>query len=380
MTGLFPQQHGVIALSQKEFTDFRAGGSKASWTLASHMSKLGYHTAAYGKSHLGDQTSYGFKEGKESGPHDDRETFALAEAFLSRQAKTDEPFFLWLAPKQPHVPLLPEQEWLELYDPSKLTLPTNFRESPLSQSIFNQGLPGEHFYRDSGYRRNLDKLPSGPPRDRDLMRRYLQVYYAVVSHLDHQIGQFVKQLHDNELFENTIIFYVSDNGYHLGSHGLGNKITMHEESVRVPMFVTGPGLVKTARTNSLVSTVDLFPTLLELAGATNIPEHLMGKSLVPVLKNPTRSVHDVVFSECVGVDGRPGQGHRMARSETHKYVLTGIDEEYLFDLRANPSETVNCVDEPSERATFERLRTKLAEWMKSIGDRPISAAQTGPDE
>jgi arylsulfatase A-like enzyme len=371
MTGLFPQQHGVIALDKRAFQNrYWDGKPHASRSLPRLLGQAGYHSAAYGKSHLGPPKNYGFDEGKEMGPHDDRDTFARVASFVAERAASDKPFFLWLAPHQPHVPLLPQQRWLDLYDPETLTLPANFRASPLKSSINNQGVPGAHYYRDSRYVRNVGKLPAGPPRERDVMRRFVQAYYAVVSHLDHQIGQFVTQLKDAGLWENTVLIFLSDNGYHLGSHGLGNKITMHEESVSVPMFALGPGIAP-GRSPSLVSSLDLYPTLLALAGA-EIPEWSMGQSLLPIFQNPQASVRQTVFSECVGVNGKPGDGHRMAYDGRHKLVLTGTNQFHLFDHKTDPSELRNLIEGAEHAPVREKLETELAAWMRQIGDRQIN--------
>ena len=369
MTGLFPQQHGVIALNKVAFQNrFWKGKPEAARSLPRLLSVAGYHTAAYGKSHLGAPTNFGFDEGKVIGPHNDTQTFARLDGFVKERAASDKPFFLWLAPHQPHVPLLPEQRWLDLYDPEKLSLPANFRASPLKESINNQGVPGEAYYRDSRYLRNVGKLSAGPPRNSEVMKRFVQAYYAVISHLDHQVGQLVEQLKAAKVWDNTVFIFLSDNGYHLGSHGLGNKITMHEESVSVPMFACGPGVASGKRSQTLVSSLDLYPTLLELAGV-DIPDWSMGHSLIPVLRSPQSSVRETVFSECVGVKGKPGDGHRMAYDGRYKLVLTGTNEAYLFDHHNDPGELRNLIDTPEQATIRERLQGKLATWMERIGDR-----------
>ena len=369
MTGLYPQQHKVVALAHQNFSPYRSGGSKANLTLASQLNTLGYRTVAYGKSHLGDQKDYGFTEGEETGPHDDVDTFAHVASFVASDRAKEGPFFLWVAPNQPHVPLLPDQRWLDLYKTDSLELPKNFRITPFSKSINNQGLPGEDFYRDSKYINNWKELPAGPSRDQDIMRGFIHAYYAVISHLDHQIGTMVDQLNDSGLWENTVFFFLSDNGYHLGSHGLGNKITMHEESVRVPMFAVGPGVVKGERSSALVSSLDLYPMILKIAGIESVPKHAMGVPLQRILKDPKASVREVVFSEGVGVNGLPGQGHRMAKSARYKYVLTGTDEEYLFDQEADPAELTNLIQNDDFRIQRRLLRQQLRSWMTQIGDR-----------
>ncbi len=370
LTGLYPQQHQVVALARENFAGFQAGGAKADLTLASQLESLGYRSVAYGKSHLGDPTTFGFTEGEETGPYDDTETFARVEEFIASN-RAQQPFFLWVAPRQPHVPLLPDPVWLDLYETDSLELPSNYRVAPLELSINNQGLPGEDYYRDSEYVRNWRQLPAGPPRTPEVMRAFIHAYYAVISHLDHQIGAMVDQLKLAGLWKSTVLFFLSDNGYHLGSHGLGNKITMHEESVRVPMFVVGLGIPKGSRTSALVSSLDLYPTLLRMAGSKSIPDHVMGKPLQPVFRDPHTEIREVVFSEGVGVGALAGQGHRMARSERYKYVLSGTNEAFLFDLEKDPEELTNRVDDPVLNKVRDALHKELLTWMKRIGDRTL---------
>ena len=203
------------------------------------------------------------------------------------------------------------------------------------------------------------------------MRSFIKAYYATISHLDHQVGEMVKNMEQLGLKDNTLIIFLSDNGYHLGNHGLGNKITMHEESVRVPMFVNWSQLpVKGKRSGSLVSSLDLYPTLLDLAGAP-LPNHIMGKSLLPIFKDENAKVRDLVFSECVGVGAKPGEGHRMVRSVKWKYILTGKNEEFLYNQDKDPYELTNSKENPELTNILKELKGSLSKWMERIGDRKI---------
>lgn len=375
MTGRFPQQHGVISLDSQAFAPFYSDAIHGDETLASQLSQAGYETAFFGKSHLGKPTSYGFQQGNELS--DDRQSFQQATAFAKSRRDATRPFFLWLAPHQPHVPLFPEPRWLDLYPPGSIHLPPNFLIQPDGQSVNDQGVPGKPYFRDSEYRNNLDRLPAGPPRDEATMLAFTRAYYAVVSRLDEMTGQFIDELRNEGMLENTIVFYLADNGYHLGSHGLGNKITMHEESVRIPMFAFGAGVSAGLQTNALVSTLDLYPTVCALAGASLPTDEVspalgppMGRSLLPLLENPDGPHRETVFSECVGVGGKQGQGHRMARGTRWKLVLSGADEEFLFDQQEDPFELVNRIDDPALDSVRRTLREQLSSWMKSIGDRP----------
>ncbi len=375
MTGLYPQQNGVTFLNHKPFvTHYSGDGEKKSQTLPSLMSKAGYYTVAYGKSHLSPFLAHGFDEGEVTPRANDKVTFQKAETFIAERSASSQPFFLWLATHQPHIqswsgkdPFLnPEQKWLDLYDLETLSLPVNFRKFPLSESIYNQGAPGEHEYRDQQFM--AAGLRAGPPRDAAYLRRFIQHYYAVVSHLDHQIGKLVQQMKEVEVWENTVLILMSDNGYHLGSHGLGNKLTMHEESVRVPTFAVGPGIARGKRSQALVSSIDLYPTILTLAGA-EIPEWAMGKDITPLFSNPDATVRQSVFSEGIGVS-RLREGHRMVFDGRYKLVLSGTNELYLFDHKNDPAELINQFNNPGYKKVAEQLQSDLVEWMRSIGDRP----------
>lgn len=369
MTGLYPQQHGLIALQSAAFTPYRRGGARSAQALAVRLAEAGYATGFFGKSHLGAPAEYGFAAGQEMG-YDSAPMFAAAAEFVRAHRSAGRPYFLWIAPHEPHVPLYPEPEWLDRYPPGSVSLPANYRRAPVAESLNNQGRPGESLHRDSAYRRNLDELPAGPPRDEDTMRAFTRAYYAVTSRLDAEVGRFGDLLRESGELERTMVFFLSDNGYHLGSHGLGNKITMHEESVRIPCFVWGAGIPGGRRSDALVSSLDLYPTLLELGGATPPPLAPAGLSLVPLLTRSAPWPRQVVHSECVGVGGTAGQGHRMARDQRWKLVLSDADEEFLFDLAEDPHELRNLRAVASATAELRRLRGELSGWMRRQGDRP----------
>jgi arylsulfatase A-like enzyme len=388
MSGVYPQQHGSVSL-------FRGGFLKSVIkehrfaTLPEVLGKAGYHSALYGKSHLGlgDPTTFGFTEGREIGDVNDDEIFAEADKFLQREAKSGRPFLLWLTPHNPHLPLTAPQRFKDLYKDAEIKLDPNWREAPLMHSFFNQAGAGDIEFRDGRnlvYPRAPAGATGGPPRNESQMKEVIKAYYADISCLDEQIGRLVDQLKAAGLYENTYILYLADNGYHLGNHGLGNKITMHEESVRVPMFIHSPLLpVKHAKSDALVSSLDVYPTLLELAGAK--PQTpLMGKSLRPILEQPTATVRDHAISECVGPpDRRLGTGHRMVRTDHLKYILSSSDEEAFFDLSSDPYELKNLIADPAQKDEIELHSKLLHEWSASVGEKrmPMSEAKmTKPAE
>jgi len=367
LTGVYPQQNGSVGLSADGFqkTVLQEGTYR---TPAQVLGSRGYQTGFSGKSHLGDPQAYGFLEGAEFGDTSDDPSFEAATQFVRHRIADRAPFFLWLATKQPHIPLLPEQEWIDLYKNREIALDPNFRVSPPEGSLYNQGLPGESYYRDSGARHNYGEASAGPPRDQEEMKKFITGYYATISRLDHQVGQLIEVLEEGGILDNTAILFLSDNGYMLGNHGLGNKITMHEESVRIPMFLRWGGLPqKGIRTDELVSSLDLYPTLMDIAGVEK-PEWLEGRSLLPLCENPEKPLREYVASECVGVGGEVGTGHRMIRSKEWKYILTGVNEEALFNEVEDPYEMNNFAESEEHREVLNQMRRWMAEWMDRVGD------------
>lgn len=281
-----------------------------------------------------------------------------------------------MAPRQPHVPLIPDEKWLKLYDTAQISIGENFRESPQMLSMFNQGLPGEFFFRDSDYTHNWNNLPAGPPRSESVIKNFTKAYFATLSNLDYQVGLLMDALEKRGLKENTVIVFLSDNGYFLGNHGLGNKLTMHEESVRVPLFIHWDGLKqKGIESRELVSSLDIFPTILELADIP-VPGHIYGKSLISLFEAPDRPIHEFVASESVGVDGKPGQGHRMIRTLEWKYILTGTNQEVLYNEYEDPMELHNLIEEHPDQAI--QMRKLMLEWMKQTGDQHQQIILPGP--
>jgi iduronate 2-sulfatase len=362
-SGVYPQQHASIGLNGRGFAKTVVEEHRYS-PVAEVLGQGGYHTALYGKSHLGDPKKFGFAEGREIADHDDFETFAEAEKFLERPENKSRPFLLWLTPHNPHLPLTPPAEYLQRYQNVDIQLDPNFREQPASNSLLNQGLPGEMYFRDG----NKTALSGGPPRSPEQLKGFIRAYYAEISLLDDQIGKLMDKLRGAGLYDHTIFIYLADNGYHLGNHGLGNKITMHEESVRVPCFFHSPLLPqKGIRCEALASSLDIYPTLLDFAGIKP-PPHLMGLSLRKVLADPSAKLRDAVVSECVGVGGKLGEGHRMVRTDRFKYMLSGDNEEGFFDLLADPFELHNLVHDSKFAAEIQDHRQRLIAWMDEVGD------------
>ena len=369
LTGLYPQTNGTVALNTNTFITNIVKQHQYK-TLANYLNDAGYSTFFCGKSHLGNPKDYGFQFGEESKDFTDVTTFKKAADFINDNSFGDKPFLLWLAAKQPHVPLKPDQKWLDLYTNTSLPVEPNFQERPPRESFYNQGLPGENFYRDADYTDNYKNLPSGPPRTAETIKEFTQAYYATISHLDEQLGTIIDLLRVTGHLKKTIIIFLSDNGYFLGNHGLGNKITMQEESVRVPFFISWDKLKNQGKHyDGVISSVDVLPTILDLAGVT-APAYLHGKSLKAILLNTDPGKrNNFAVSECTGVGGGLGIGHRMVRTKDWKYILSDNNDEALFDLKNDPYEMKNLIALPEHHLVLSELKQDLKNWQVLVGDK-----------
>jgi iduronate 2-sulfatase len=190
-------------------------------------------------------------------------------------------------------------------------------------------------------------------------REAIQAYRASISFMDAQVGRVVEGLKKLGLAESTVIVFTSDHGYHMYQHGLWQKMSLFENSARVPLIVVDPSTkAKGKSTVALAELVDVYPTVAELCGL-KAPDYLDGKSLTPVLSDPSKSVKDAAFTQC-----RQGYSIRTAR-----YRFTswngGKQGEQLFDLQDDPNETTNLIGDKQHEKLIGELRTRLSEYAKN---------------
>ncbi len=202
--------------------------------------------------------------------------------------KSDQPFFLAMGYKLPHLNWCAPQKYWDLYDRDEIVLPT--------QTTGPEGgaMIGLHPSFELRVRAKIPKI--GPMGD-DLSKTLLHAYYASTSYVDALIGKLIKALDDAGVKENTIIIVWGDHGWHLGEMGIWGKATNYEIATRVPLIVSTPEMrAKGEGTNALVELVDIYPTLCELAGIP-VPDHLAGKSFAPLLDDPKQTWKEVALSQ-----------------------------------------------------------------------------------
>ncbi len=276
------------------------------------------------------------------------ELFSDSAIKFLREYKSDNPFLLYLAYTAPHDPRMAPKEYADMYPPEKMALPKNF-------------LPEHPF--DNGDLRVRDEQLAPWPRTPRIVREHIAAYYAMITHLDAQIGRVLEALNQTGRAGNTIIVFAGDNGLAVGQHGLFGKQNLYDHSVRVPLVISAPGLPQGKRSDSLCYLLDVFPTLCELSGIP-IPATVEGHSLLPLLKNPKARVRDSVFLAYRNFQ----RAVRTDRWKLIRYNVGGKQTTQLFDLRRDPWETKNLAADPAQAARIRDLTALLKDWMHKTDD------------
>ena len=311
---------------------------------------------------LGGTLSWMAQDGTDEEQTDGIGTTAAIE-LLERER--DRPIFLAMGFYRPHTPYVAPKKYFFQYPLQLVRLPVE----PLDDLV---DIPPAAWV-DRPYQLNL-------PRQKQ--REAIQAYYASISFVDTQLGRLLDALERLEMIDNTLIVFWSDHGYHMGEHKLWQKTTLFENSARVPFLIASPAHRKTAglSTRSLAELVDVYPTLADLCGL-DAPKHLVGRSLVPILDDPTQSVRESALTTFDTTDRvnprrplRPRAVGYTVRTERWRYTEWGPDGAEgaeLYDHWNDPKEYVNLARAPGDQETVARLKELLK--------RRISEATAPPD-
>lgn len=301
---------------------------------------------------------------------------AAIERLRVAKAKAGEPFFLAVGFLKPHLPFVAPKKYWDLYDSRafKLAQP----QTPPT------GAPG-YAPQFGGELRTYRGMPASGRLPDDLQRTLIHGYYAAASYMDAQAGRVLAELDQLGLAATTIVVLWGDHGWHLGDHGIWCKHTNYEQAARIPVLVAGPGVKAGANTSSLVETVDIYPTLAELAGLP-AAVGLDGRSFAATLRDPTVPHRDHAIH--VYPRHTRGAGHvigRAIRTERHRLVEwkkpgadPGTAELELYDYEQDPLETKNLAGErPDVVAELRALLATHPEAKPQITARAGDAP--GPD-
>ncbi|QDU95923.1 sulfatase [Lignipirellula cremea] len=269
--------------------------------------------------------------------HSDGKTAAKASELLRHQGKKQEPFFLGVGFVRPHVPFVAPRPYYERFLPyASMTLPEKVAGD--WDDIPAAGI---------NYKTSLNMK-----MDERRQKKAVGGYYASVAFMDAQVGKVLDALKESGQEENTIVIFTSDHGYHLGEHDFWAKVSLHEESAKVPLLIRVPGK-KPAVCDSLVELIDLYPTIAGLCGL-EVPARLQGKNIAPLLDDPSLSVRDAAF--CVNGRGMLLREDRWAYIQYGEDAKKGIE---LFDMQQDPEQYDNLADSPEHQEIVAAFAKKM---------------------
>ena len=255
--------------------------------------------------------------------------------------KQDRPFFLACGIFRPHMPWYFPKEYLEFYPLDEIVVPEDIPEDL-------EDLPEAG--RKLALRKYVDLKKT---RDAGQWTTAIQHYLASISFADAQVGRVLDALDRSPYADNTIIVLWSDHGWHLGEKQHWHKRTLWEEGTRIPMIVVAPGEGKAGQTSKQpASTVDLFPTLIELCNLNTPNQSLDGLSLVPWLRNPDKHRTQAAIT----VDEFK---HKSARDQRYRYIQYNDGSEEFYDHLNDPNEWTNEINNPNYASQIQRLKKQI---------------------
>lgn len=266
---------------------------------------------------------------------------------LQELKNSNDAFFLAVGFNKPHLPFNAPNKYWELYDEIEIKLAQNPYPPKNAPKLSTP---------DFGELRAYYGIPENGTLSDSLARKLIHGYYACISYVDAQIGRVLNELENLGLENNTIVILWGDHGWQLGEHGLWGKGVNYQNSLQTPLILKVPGIKKDVRQNGLIESVDIYPTLCDLAGLTK-PFHLQGKSFFPLLNNPEMDGKEVIYSR-TGLEGE------TIITNTHSYTeffdqQGKLKARMLYDRRVNKSENYNIAELPENKQLTIDLSKKL---------------------
>ncbi|MDN3667589.1 sulfatase-like hydrolase/transferase [Algibacter miyuki] len=251
-------------------------------------------------------------------------------SFIEQAKVSNKPFFMYLAFNAPHDPRQAPKEFVDMYPVDKIDVPENF-------------IPEYPYNEAAGAGRKLRDEKLAPfPRTEHSVKVNRQEYYAIISHMDQQIGRILDALEASGKADNTYIFFTADHGLAVGDHGFIGKQNMYDSSMRVPLLMSGPNVPKGKIVDSFVYLQDVMATTLDIAGIEK-PEQIDFNTLLPLATGRTdKSSNPVVYGAYFGAQ-------RMYRTEEYKMIVyPTIDVVRLYNMQNDPLEMVDLAENKKE--------------------------------
>ncbi len=276
------------------------------------------------------------------------ELFADAAIEFLKNRDSDKAFFAYISFTAPHDPRSMPEEYLKLYDTTNISLPPNYA-------------PQHPF--DFGEYKIRDEMLASFPRTKAEVKIHLRDYYAMITHMDSEIGKIINALKESGEYENTIIVFSADNGLAVGQHGMMGKQNLYEHSIGVPLVICGPGIPRKEKREAFCYLFDLFPTLCQLC-EIDIPESIQGKSMLPEIYSDNIQQRKSMlygYKEFM-------RSFRNVNLKLIEYLVDGKRNSQLFHLEDDPFEQNNLVLNKSFSWEFETMKKNMLREMKSLND------------
>ncbi|MBB6431695.1 sulfatase-like hydrolase/transferase [Algisphaera agarilytica] len=286
------------------------------------------------------------------GKHWSEITADEAVDYLKHSAQRDEPFFAYVAFNAPHDPRQAPKAYVDHYPPERVTVPESFQPLyPYAEAI---GLP--QWQRD-------EKL-APYPRTPYAVQVNRAEYFAIISHMDTQIGRILDELEATGQDEDTLVIFSADHGLSVGHHGLIGKQNMYEHSLKAPLIIAGPDLPVGVRRSERVYIQDIVPTTLDFAGV-EVPKQVAFRSLTPLLRNAPYEEYDTIY----------GAYRNLQRAVIHEdwklIYYPAVPKYRLFDLAQDPQEMNDLADDPRFAEKLSAMKLLLTQEFETQGDRAM---------
>ncbi len=270
--------------------------------------------------------------------------------YLDMAQQSENPFFMYLAFNAPHDPRQSPKRFVDMYPLENISVPENYMELyPYKDSIgCGPGLRDERL--------------APFPRTEYSIKVHRQEYYAIITHMDEQIGRIIAHLKETGQDKNTYILFSADHGLSVGHHGLVGKQNMYDHSMRVPLIVVGPDIPENEKRDMQVYLQDIMATSLDLAGVEK-PEYVEFNSLMPMID---KSAQKSSYSEIYGAYTKL---QRMVRTNDYKLIVYPKAKKILlFDLNNDPLEMYDLSENDSYKEIKKELIVKLKKEMEMMDD------------
>ena len=378
LTGQFSHRHGVV--------DNNTRVPKGTTFFPQYLQQAGYETAFMGKWHMGrasDEPRPGFDkwisfrgQGDYYNPTFNidgvqKKTEGYVTDLLTDYAlawikkKREKPFFLYLSHKAVHAMFEPAKRHLGKYENAKIEYPDTMADT---EENYHKKPRWVKEQRNSWH--GVDYMYHGQMDFDTFYRRYCETLLGV----DESIGRVLDALQENGILENTLVFYMGDNGFCFGEHGLIDKRQMYEPSMRVPLLVFCPNLIKRGmKIDKMVQNIDIAPTILEAAGLET-PKTMDGRSMLSLLEGKQATWRDAVYYEYYWEWNFPQtptvHGIRTDKYKyMHYYGIWDIDE--LYDISNDPDEKLNLIDSPEHQEVVKDLKNRVFQWLEETDGMQI---------